>query len=204
MAEPVTVLTDYVLAAVATWFGVGLLREPVVSRRLWGGAMVLTAVAALLGGTEHGLRPYLSGPSRFWIWEGTYLAIGGANALLLAGAARVAWPARWRRVAIVLILARLGVFVVVVTLDQHFRHVVRDFALTLLVLSVFATWGARRRLPWPAWLAGAIVLSLAGAAVQGLRLAPHEHFNHNDLFHVLQAAGVVFFSRAGRLLADKG
>ena len=180
-----------------------LLREPVVSRRLWGGAMVLTAVAALLGGTEHGLRPSLSAPSRFWIWEGTYLAIGGANALLLAGAARVAWPPRWRRVALVLILLRLTAFVVVVTLDQHFRHAVLDFGLTLLVLATFAAWGARRRLAWPAWLAGAIAVSLVGAAVQGLRLAPHEHFNHNDLFHVLQTAGVVLFARAAGYFLDE-
>jgi hypothetical protein len=203
VAEPVTVLTDYVLAAVAVWLGVRLAREPILARRLWGAALLGTAVAAALGGSEHGFRPRLPEGARWWMWEATYLSIGAANALLLAGAARVALGPRARRVAEALVLARFAVFAVVVSGDHRFQNVVVDFALTLLLLGVFAAWAASRHPGLAGWLAAAIAVSLLGAAVQGMRLAPHAHFNHNDLFHVLQTLGVVCFFRAAQRFVDR-
>jgi uncharacterized protein DUF6962 len=38
--------------------------------------------------------------------------------------------------------------------------------------------------------------------IQRGRLAPGPAFNHNDLFHVVQAAGLYLYYRAGRRLAD--
>jgi hypothetical protein len=40
------------------------------------------------------------------------------------------------------------------------------------------------------WLKRAIVVSLAGLAVLVLKLSPHPHFNHNDLYHVIQMGGL--------------
>jgi len=40
------------------------------------------------------------------------------------------------------------------------------------------------------WLKRAIGVSLAGLAVLVLKLAPHRHFNHNDLYHVIQMGGL--------------
>jgi hypothetical protein len=40
------------------------------------------------------------------------------------------------------------------------------------------------------WLKRAIGVSLAGLAVLVSKLAPHPQFNHNDLYHVIQIAGL--------------
>ena len=40
------------------------------------------------------------------------------------------------------------------------------------------------------WLKRAIGVSLAGLTVLILKLSPHPHFNHNDLYHVIQMGGL--------------
>jgi hypothetical protein len=48
---------------------------------------------------------------------------------------------------------------------------------------------------------GSIVLSAVAAAVQQLKLAPSVPFNHNDLYHIIQALALFGFYQAGRRLA---
>lgn len=50
------------------------------------------------------------------------------------------------------------------------------------------------------WLKRAIGVSLAGLAVLVLKLAPHRHFNHNDLYHVIQMGGLYCLYRGAVLL----
>jgi hypothetical protein len=45
------------------------------------------------------------------------------------------------------------------------------------------------------WLKRAIAITLAGLAVLVLKLAPHRHFNHNDLYHLIQMAGLICLYR---------
>jgi hypothetical protein len=46
------------------------------------------------------------------------------------------------------------------------------------------------------WLERAIAVTLIALAVLVLKLAPHRHFNHNDLYHAIQMAGLIFLYRA--------
>ena len=50
------------------------------------------------------------------------------------------------------------------------------------------------------WLKRAIGVSLAGLAVLVLKLAPHRHFNHNDLYHVIQMGGLFCLYRGAESL----
>ena len=43
-----------------------------------------------------------------------------------------------------------------------------------------------------------VAVSLAGALVQASGIDLHPHFNHNDLFHVIEIGGLYCFYRAGR------
>ena len=55
----------------------------------------------------------------------------------------------------------------------------------------------------PTWLFAAIGLSALGGVVQRSGFAFHVHFNHNDIFHVLQSVGLWCYARAGALLEDR-
>jgi hypothetical protein len=203
VAEPVTVLTDYVLAAVALVLAWRLRGESVPARRLWAAALLATALAALAGGTEHGLRPRLASGQRFGLLASTYLSVGAANALLLVGAARVAFRRPARTVASVLVAARFALFAVVVLREPVFRPVLLDFAVTLVLLAALGAWGLWRGHASAPFVLGAVAVSLVAALVQLRGLGLHEHFNHNDVFHVVQTLGVVLFHGAAARLVEK-
>lgn len=51
-----------------------------------------------------------------------------------------------------------------------------------------------------AWLKRALVVTLLGLAALVAKLSVHEHFNQNDLYHVVQMVGLFFLYRGARLL----
>jgi hypothetical protein len=50
------------------------------------------------------------------------------------------------------------------------------------------------------WLKRAVLVSLIGLAVLVGRLSIHRHFNQNDLYHIVQMAGLYCLYRAANLL----
>ncbi len=50
------------------------------------------------------------------------------------------------------------------------------------------------------WLKRAIAVTLAGLAVLVLKLSPHPHFNHNDLYHLIQMGGLYCLYRGAGML----
>ena len=83
--EPVTMLTDYALAALCLWFTVALRR----GSKLWVAAFLVTAIAALLGGTAHGFRVPL-GDHWQRVWDLTWWSIAIGSVLLIAASTRSA------------------------------------------------------------------------------------------------------------------
>ena len=60
----------------------------------------------------------------------------------------------------------------------------------------------RHRDDYSKWLSLAVLVNLAGAAVQMSRVRLHAYFNHNDLFHVIQLVAMVLFYRGATLARD--
>lgn len=206
MSEPTTVLTDYALALVAlgvAWRLCSARPRVSVPGRLWAASFLALAVAALVGGTWHGLAPEAWPSLRYLLWSVTYVAIGVADLLLLAGATRAALS-RWTgSTALVLLTARFLVYAGLVVGLREFRTVAIEFGVTLLLLLAFALDLARRREPAAGFALGGVLLSLAGGLVLWLRLSLHPQFNNNDLFHVIQAGGVWLFFQAALLLRSR-
>jgi hypothetical protein len=197
------VLTDYALAAVALALGLRLLR--VRSRvsapaRLWAASFAALAAAALVGGTWHAVPPEAAPALRRLLWSATYVAIGAADFLLLAGAARAALGRTAASAAVILLCLRLLVYAILVVSTRDFRHAAIEFGGTLLLLSAFAADLARRRERAAPFVLGAIVVSLAGGLVLLLGLELHPRFNDNDLFHVVQTGAVWLLFRGALLL----
>src|SRR5438045_2457270 len=80
---------------------------------------------------------------------------------------------------------------------------VTDYVLALTAgLAALAAALALGRRPGASWVAAGVATSALGALVQLHRLGLGHAFNHNDLFHVVQAAGLVLYARGGRDLAE--
>jgi hypothetical protein len=206
IAEPMTVLTDYVLAALAVSLARRLLARAAgeAARRFWAASFLSLAVAALVGGTSHAFAPRMSPALHAGFWAVTYVAVGLANMAILAGALVAALPRRWHRLLLGLVAARFVVFTVLLLAQRQFRYVIYDYGLTLLLLLVLAVWSRWSRGDRSApFVIAAVLVSAVGAVVQVARLAPHPGFNHNDVFHVVQMFGVYFFYRAALLFHDR-
>lgn len=156
ISEPATMLTDYALSLLSVLLGLSLLRRAQGHRvGLWVSAFLVTAFAALAGGTAHGFRIPL-GENWSLLWRITVCSIALGSVLLIAAGVRSA-----------------------------VRPETRDES-------------ARRN--GHSWLKRAIGLSLLGLAVLVLKLSPDRNFNHNDLYHVIQAGGLYCLYRGAVLL----
>jgi Kef-type K+ transport system membrane component KefB len=89
ITEPVTMLTDYALAAVSWVFAflIGRLIGPRnrVSAWFWCAAFVASGVAAASGGTYHGFAKYLDAGSSRSLWNLTVYLMGATAAFVTAG-----------------------------------------------------------------------------------------------------------------------
>jgi hypothetical protein len=197
IAEPATTLTDYALAGLCAALGYRLNVEASrgATTRLWAAAFVAIAAAALLGGTSHGFAPDLSAALKLGLWFGTYALIGLANLLMLC-AALSTLPRSVRAALIAAALIKFGAYLVLGVARRDFAWVSVEMGLTLCGLLAIGVYRQLAGLPGAGWLLAAVTVSFAGALLQYARLAPHRHFNHNDLFHVVQMLAMILFYRA--------
>ena len=196
VSEPVTVLTDLALGLLCLMLADRLFRaRPESAARLMAASFVLLAVAAVAGGTVHGFARTLPLVGRARLWNVVYAGIGLANVALVASVLSALAP---RVRPLIFTVAGLRAIVLLFRLAHgDARLDLYDVATTVVVgvgAGLAFTWLRPR--PFGPWLLGGMVVSLAGGAIQTWGIAPHPHFNHNDLFHVMQMAAQWCFFRA--------
>ncbi len=208
LSEPSTMLTDYGLSALCGLFAWRLWRTANeagrTSVRYWGAGLAGLGVAALAGGTFHGFSLVLPQSVLHGVWKVTAYAVGVAGFCLFVGALVASVPASPRRLLVPIPAVKLAVYAGWMVRHDDFRYVIYDYAATLLViLALQAHAGLVRREPGAPWIAGGVLVAFAAAVVQRSGLSLHPHFNHNDLYHVIQMAGTYLFYRGARLLKDR-
>ena len=52
------------------------------------------------------------------------------------------------------------------------------------------------------WLILGVVVAFTAAGIQQGELTLHRHFNHNDLYHLVQMGALYLFYRGARVLRD--
>ncbi|MCU0250322.1 MAG: hypothetical protein MUE61_08945 [Vicinamibacterales bacterium] len=207
ITEPMTMMTDYVMGALAFVLAMRIVGDAAAGRqisgRLWAAALVMTAVAAFLGGTYHGFIQWLPGASGRALWKATLLATGIGSACLLAAAVTAATAGALQRALLAVVVVKLLVYVWTIATKDQFALVIADYGTALLAVAL-AAWFIRPSGLTPAawWITGGVAVAAVAGAIQWARLAPHVHFNHNDLFHVVQMASLYLLYRGGLLLRD--
>jgi hypothetical protein len=207
ISEPMTLLTDYAMGALGLWLALRLLRraraESRIAALLWGGSLLMMALAAIAGGTWHGFHAWL--PTR-WpsaLWQSTLLASGLGSALMLAAVVIAVCRDAPRRALLGAVAAKFLAYAWIVAAREDFLPVIVDQGSALLLVLLAALCAGRSGLaPARRWLAAAVAISLAGGLIQYARIAPHPAFNHNDLFHAVQMVAIVCLYRAGLLMRD--
>lgn len=205
MTEVSTLVTDWLLGALAVALAVALLRGPGASlpARLWGWAFLAFAVAAFAGGAFHGFRLLFPEAVLVWLWKATIYAIGAFGTTAVCGSIVAATRGRARALLFGGMIAIAAVYAAFMATHDAFVYVVYfnvAAMVFLLALQLWTLW--RRRDPASPWIVAGIAVSAGAAAVQvsGVRLSAH--FNHNDLFHVIQMPGVWLLFHGARLMPE--
>lgn len=197
--EPTTTLTDLVLALVCAWSAARLVADSQFdsARWWWAIAFALTGAGAVAGAATHGLAR-LPVAIRAALWRVVLISMGAMGLAMVFAALRIASaddlsPLRWGGGVAML------VYVVAVVWRVEYRWAVVAYGSAMLMVAVIfvARWADQHAAPW---VLGGIAISAVAAIVQQRRVRWHRHFNHNDLYHVLQLAALVLFYRAGTLL----
>jgi hypothetical protein len=198
ISEPATIVTDYLLAIFTAVLAFRLLRAAnhagssgsARERRWWSAAFALTAVAGASGGTVHGFQHALARGVADVFWIASLESLVGASFAVVGGAiafADLAPPLRLR--ATTAAAVSFAVYGFWLAGRPIFLLAIVAYAAGFAVLV-----GIRLRVR-PLDASGRLVLwgvavSLAAAAIQQSGWAIHRFFNHNDLYHVVQAVAV--------------
>lgn len=177
ISEPMTLATDYALGAVAALLGLRLRHVC----KPWALALLALAAAAFLGGTWHGI---VQSPV---LWKATLLSAGLASFAMLVGSAALTLHGFPRRAVVVFASSKLALYSAWVLLHDDFTAVIADSGLSLAIVGALHFTNG--------WMLAGVATSVAAALVQASGVGLHRHFNHNDLYHVVQAAALFFFYR---------
>jgi len=206
-SEPTTMATDYILALLCGFFAWRLWRmgreAAQASICSWAAGFACFGLASLAGGTFHGFATLFSEGALQSLWRVTTYAIGLASFFLLTGTLTACIPTAVRRVAIPIPYVQLIIYVLWMATHDDYRYVIYDYAVTNLgILGLQFHAGIVRRTRSAPWLIGGVLVSCLAAAVQFNGIALHQHFNHNDLYHVVQMGGMYLFYRGALILKD--
>ena len=205
--EPMTLITDWMLAAQCLWLGSRLWRASRAtaarSQGALAGALLSTALAAFVGGASHGFAAHLGSTVSWIVWKATVLAIGATTLLFLVTAALATLQGRRRGALLAFAGLQAVAYAGWMLTHDEFIWVIAHYVPAMCVVLVLMLVAWRRREPFAPWMVSGIVVAFVGAGIQALGLAPHPSFNHNDLYHAVQMAATWLLYRGGLSLRDR-
>ena len=87
---------------------------------------------------------------------------------------------------------------------NDFKYIILDYVpamIGVIALQVFAY--TKRKEGSAKWIIGGVLVSFFATAIQQSGFTIHQHFNYNDLYHVIQMGAMYLLYRGGCLLKDR-
>lgn len=200
ITEPATLVTDYLLAAFTAALAWRLFRARSLDSRVggptsawklwWAVAFASTAAAGLAGGTVHGFQLLLAPGVLDLLWlltlESLVVSSFAVARAAIAGAGLSEAAGRRLSLAAALAYAGYGLWLAG---RPVFLAAIAAYGVALAVLVADQLRSKLRHRGARSLVAG-VAVSVVAAAVQQSGWSLHRAFNHNDLYHVVQAVGV--------------
>lgn len=195
MLEIDVTLTDYAIMALCVWWVIRL--SHIKSRNRLKNYVtllyVLVGLGALLGGTSHGFFEDQSTTLYRTVWSLTLFLLGGSSAccamitLLLA-------PIRRSSInfEVIILGALIAYTFVILFVTQSYWIVIAANMLALLSLFlVCARHYTQSKDASYAYISMGVILSVVAGLIQFFQISLHpNYFNHNALYHVVEAVGL--------------
>jgi hypothetical protein len=207
-SEPTTMVTDYVLVVLCSIFAWHLWRVGKAAAQAsvcaWAAGFACFGLASFAGGTVHGFATIFSQAILQELWKLTAYAVGLASFFLLVGTLSACIVPSVRRFAMLIPYAQLIVYAFWMATHDDFRYIIYDYAFTNLgILGLQFHAGIANRTMSAPWLVGGVLVSFLAAAAQVSGVSLHQHFNQNDLYHVIQISGMCLFYKGVLVLKDR-
>jgi hypothetical protein len=205
IVESTTLVTGWLLAAYTARLAWTLFKEAYRTRdralSLWLRAFCAIAASAFAGSVWDGFSARMEPSAATLVWASAMILATSGSLLFLLAILHVYASGRMLGILSGIAVAKFALFTVWLTVNDNFSVVVYDGALTMLVLVVLSTWGAwAREIPSAPWILAGVLVSMLAALFQQGRVSVHPHFNHNDLYHIIQMGAMYFLFRGGMLL----
>jgi len=200
--EPMTVLTDILLAAAAIYGGVKIsLASSTPVHLYFSLSFFLIALGTMAGAAIHAIRHTSLVTWVPLLWRITGIAVGTSMAAMLAATCYHTLPADYADVLRWTVLGLSIIYAGYIWRDYRFRNVIVFYSVCMaLVLGAMGLNYVATGSPGAKLIAVGVLISFAAAAVQrsGFKLA--RHFSHDDIYHVIQLVGLYFFYKGALLL----
>ncbi len=208
ISEPTTLITDYLLGALNLYLAARLWKtgksKNSQSIKLWSGAFLASAIAAVVGGTSHGFAFYLSDFADSIIWKTTIYSIGLASFFMLAGTITATLTNPLKKWLLMLTGIKFLLFALWMMTHSAFKYVIYDYGpamVGVMLLLIYAY--LRKKEKGAPYIITGILISFFAAGIQQAGLTIHKYFNHNDLYHVIQMGAMIFLYKGARKLKDQ-
>jgi len=197
--ELTTAATDVVLSLAAVG-GIVLLQSPETPAswkiQLWSWTFALIALAAALGAVYHGL--VLAEGPRTLLWRILTVCLSLAISLFVAGVFHDAYGVEAAGRILPILLAAGGL---IYTVSRVFPglfivFIVYQVLALAMALCAYAWMAACGTLQGAGWMAAGVAASMTAAGIQtarNVRVTFIWEFDHNGIFHLMQALGVILF-----------
>ena len=198
--EPATLLTDYFLGLLGSGLAYRLFRRISPGNKAahwWIAALLVMSVAAFTGGTYHGFGlNFTPGVTAVW-WQMVRILICATGLCMSISQLWEILPPERHRPWLGIIIAKSLLASVWILVDARFLVVLLDYGISMTAWLAAALVYRR---PWSVWILTAVGLSALAGLVQQTQWGLSNHFNHNDVYHLIQATALVAFYRAGAWL----
>ncbi|NQV38705.1 MAG: hypothetical protein HQ509_11960 [Candidatus Marinimicrobia bacterium] len=188
--EPATVITDGLITLLGIYIGFDLLQYSFFSfQYLWGIAFFGMALSALFGAIRHGWGPHWNKSASITLNRLTYFGIGVTTVTMLF--ASVGWFFESESCLLQIIIGlSFFVYIFFAFKQMRFRIVIYYYFPTLALIFIAMTIGWIQEEVGAGQVAIGLGISFVAAGIQMSGWNIHRHFNHNDLYHVIQLLGM--------------
>ncbi len=202
-----TAFTDGLIAVCSGYWAISLItlssQTGMSVQHYWGYGYGLIALGSLLGAISHGFGPNFPEYISKIIWKLTVASLGWTSFFLVIGSFYFIFPLsviiwlRWVPIAL------LVMYHIVIFFNDEFKVAIFFYAPGMIFACIGFGYGY---LTFGSGSAGIVCLGLlmsfiaAGVQIKGVTI--HKHFNHNDLYHVIQLIALYVIYRGVSNLWD--
>jgi hypothetical protein len=198
IAEPMTAFTDLLLCVLSLTFGLRLRGSTSRPRSLWSLAFLASSLGSLTGGLYHAFQPSLSPLLLVILWKITAIAIGAAGLLLFSGTTQALVPQRIARGLIIAASVLFVTYLAWMSTHDEFIYIIAFYGSLMLATLVICIVRYRIAPRACALIISGIAIAAIAAGVQASHVHLFAHFNHNDLYHVIQMVSLFVMYRGAR------